>query len=189
MNRPSFEHFRNLRSFFATVEGGIFLRKMPLECMAPICSHSENAVARPWLLPLAPLYRLALGVREFCLGPARRLRFPVVSIGNLSAGGAGKTPLTIALAQALSRRGIEVDVLSRGYGRAGRGAARVEPGGTAEEFGDEPLLIARRPSPGLRCGPALGGRAAGRAGDRSCEAARLHVCAEPSQRKAMAALI
>ena len=73
----------------------------------------------------------------------RRLRFPVVSIGNLSAGGAGKTPLAIALAQALARRGIEVDVLSRGYGRAGKGAARVDSGGTAEEFGDEPLVIAR----------------------------------------------
>jgi tetraacyldisaccharide 4'-kinase len=108
---------------------------------------SRTPSARPWLLPLVPLYRLALGVRELRLRtglePVRRLRLPVVSIGNLSAGGAGKTPLTIALAEALSRRGFAVDVLSRGYGRAGRGAARVEPGGRAEEFGDEPLLIAR----------------------------------------------
>jgi tetraacyldisaccharide 4'-kinase len=67
----------------------------------------------------------------------------VVSIGNLSTGGAGKTPLTIALAQALTRRGIHVDVLSRGYGRSGSAAVRVNPDGTAEEFGDEPLEIAR----------------------------------------------
>jgi len=109
---------------------------------------SQPSSARPWLLPFVPLYRLALGLREFRLRSGReqvrRLRFPVVSIGNLSAGGAGKTPLTIALAQALLARGVGVDVLSRGYGRAGNGAARVEPGGTAEEFGDEPLLIARR---------------------------------------------
>jgi tetraacyldisaccharide 4'-kinase len=94
-----------------------------------------------------PLYRLAAGVRSFFLEsglePVRRLRFPVVSIGNLSAGGAGKTPLTIELAQTLARHGLQVDVLSRGYGRAGKRAARVDPDGTAEEFGDEPLLMAR----------------------------------------------
>ncbi len=71
------------------------------------------------------------------------MRFPVVSIGSLSAGGSGKTPLAIALAQALTRHGIHVDVLSRGYGRKSRAALRVDPNGSAEEFGDEPLLIAR----------------------------------------------
>jgi tetraacyldisaccharide 4'-kinase len=103
--------------------------------------------ARRLLFPLIPLYRLALAFRDLQfssgLEPVRRLRFPVVSIGNLSAGGSGKTPLTIALAKALSRRGLRVDVLSRGYGRQCKLAARVNPNGTAEEFGDEPLLIAR----------------------------------------------
>jgi tetraacyldisaccharide 4'-kinase len=75
--------------------------------------------------------------------PVRRLRFPVVSVGNLSTGGAGKTPFAIALAKALNKRGFTVDVLSRGYGRTSAAPARVNPGGTAEEFGDEPLLIAR----------------------------------------------
>jgi tetraacyldisaccharide 4'-kinase len=104
--------------------------------------------ARRLLLPLAPAYRLALLLRELGLrtglDPVRRLGFPVVSIGSLSAGGAGKTPLTIALAQALTHRGLGVDVLSRGYGRRGRRPARVRPEGTAEEFGDEPLLIAQQ---------------------------------------------
>jgi len=108
---------------------------------------SEAPAARPWLAPLVPLYRVGLAWREWRLRtglePVRRLRWPVVSIGNLTTGGAGKTPLTIALAQALTRRGFSVDVLSRGYGRSGRGAARVDPEGTAEEFGDEPLEIAR----------------------------------------------
>jgi tetraacyldisaccharide 4'-kinase len=69
--------------------------------------------------------------------------FPVVSIGNLSTGGAGKTPLTIALAKALTRRGLRVDVLSRGYGRQSQLPPASTRTGTAEEFGDEPLLIAR----------------------------------------------
>ena len=102
---------------------------------------------RKLLLPLVPAYRLALLLRELRLGtrlqPVRRLRWPVVSIGNLSTGGSGKTPLTIALARALTQRGLRVDVLSRGYGRGSQRAARVRPDGTAEEFGDEPLLIAR----------------------------------------------
>lgn len=102
---------------------------------------------RPMLAPLTPLYRLALALREAGLRsglrPVRHLSWPVVSIGNLSTGGAGKTPLTIALAQALTRRGLYVDVLSRGYGRMSRDPARVDPRGTAEEFGDEPLEIAR----------------------------------------------
>ncbi|HEV2134574.1 MAG TPA: tetraacyldisaccharide 4'-kinase [Terracidiphilus sp.] len=103
--------------------------------------------ARPALLPLVPLYRLALGLGELRfrtgLGPVRRLRWPVISVGSLSAGGAGKTPMTIALARALTGRGLQVDVLSRGYGRRGKSALRVDPNGAAEEYGDEPLLIAR----------------------------------------------
>jgi tetraacyldisaccharide 4'-kinase len=103
--------------------------------------------ARRLLFPLVPVYRLALAFREFRLRtglePVRRLRFSVVSIGNLSTGGSGKTPLTIALAKALAGRGLRVDVLSRGYGRQSRLAAQVNLDGTAEEFGDEPLLIAR----------------------------------------------
>jgi tetraacyldisaccharide 4'-kinase len=108
---------------------------------------SQSSSARRLLFPLIPFYRLALAWREFRLRsgiePVRRLRFPVISIGNLSMGGAGKTPLVIALAQALTARGLSVDVLSRGYGRRSKLAARVSHEGSAEDFGDEPLLIAR----------------------------------------------
>lgn len=108
---------------------------------------SARSVARPLLLPLNPLYRLAHAFREMRLRrgwePIRRLRYPVISIGNLSTGGAGKTPFTIALARALTARGFDVDVLSRGYGRETSGAARVDPEGNPNAFGDEPLLIAR----------------------------------------------
>jgi tetraacyldisaccharide 4'-kinase len=102
---------------------------------------------RGWLAPLTPLYAAGQALRNLWLGtrfePVERLRWPVVSIGNLSTGGAGKTPLTIALARALTARGVRVDVLSRGYGRESTTAAHVTPDGTAEKFGDEPLLIAR----------------------------------------------
>lgn len=106
-----------------------------------------SAGLRSVLLPLTPLYRLALTLRERRLAtgrePIRRLQYPVISIGNLSTGGAGKTPLTIALARALTARLLAVDVLSRGYGRRSRLAAKVDPQGSAELYGDEPLLIAR----------------------------------------------
>jgi tetraacyldisaccharide 4'-kinase len=108
---------------------------------------NHSSAARRLLLPLTPLYRAAIAFRELrlCSGlePVRHLQHPVISIGSLSAGGSGKTPLTIALAQALNRHGIHVDVLSRGYRRRSSIAMRVDPNGTAEKFGDEPLLIAR----------------------------------------------
>jgi len=72
------------------------------------------------------------------------LQGPVISVGNLSVGGAGKTPFVILLGRLLKARGIAFDVLSRGYGRQTRGVAIVEASGSASQFGDEPLLIARR---------------------------------------------
>jgi len=74
----------------------------------------------------------------------RRLEGPVVSVGNLSAGGSGKTPLVMLLGELLKSRGVKFDVLSRGYGRGSRGVLLVDPGGLAQQFGDEPLLITRR---------------------------------------------
>ena len=75
---------------------------------------------------------------------ARRLHGPVVSIGNLSAGGSGKTPFVMMLGELLKARGIKFDVLSRGYGRESRGVLLVDPAGLPQQFGDEPLLIARK---------------------------------------------
>lgn len=97
---------------------------------------------------LSAAYGAAVGARNWlydrgALEP-RRLEGPVVSVGNLSVGGAGKTPLVMLLAEALTDRGIACDVLSRGYGRHSRGARIVDPGGLPQDFGDEPLLIARR---------------------------------------------
>ncbi len=97
---------------------------------------------------LVPLYAAAVGAKNaaYDRGWARpeRLAWPVVSVGNLSVGGTGKTPLVIRLAQLLTAAGAHVDVLSRGYGRRDTGRVeRVDPEGEAPRFGDEPLLIAR----------------------------------------------
>ena len=63
---------------------------------------------------------------------ARRLQGPVISIGNLSVGGSGKTPFVILLGELLKARGLKFDILSRGYGRQTRGVALVDPGGSAD---------------------------------------------------------
>jgi tetraacyldisaccharide 4'-kinase len=98
--------------------------------------------------PLTGLYGAATALRNtlFDRGvlPSRRLERPVVSVGNLSVGGSGKTPFVIALGELLKARGIRFDVLSRGFGRKTRGVLIVETDGNAADFGDEPLLIARR---------------------------------------------
>jgi tetraacyldisaccharide 4'-kinase len=98
--------------------------------------------------PLASLFGLGVRMRNALYDrgfiPVRRLRGPVVSIGNLSVGGTGKTPFVLLLGELLKARGIKFDILSRGYGRASRGIALVDPAGSARNFGDEPVLLARR---------------------------------------------
>jgi len=98
--------------------------------------------------PLASLFgigvrgRNALYDRGILRGQS--LTGPVVSVGNLSVGGSGKTPFVILLGEILKARGVKFDILSRGYGRLTKGTALVDPGGTPQEYGDEPLLMARR---------------------------------------------
>jgi tetraacyldisaccharide 4'-kinase len=75
---------------------------------------------------------------------ARQLAGPVVSVGNISVGGSGKTPFVILLGGLLQERGIPFDVLSRGYGRKTQGVLAVDPNGSPRDFGDEPILMAKR---------------------------------------------
>jgi tetraacyldisaccharide 4'-kinase len=74
----------------------------------------------------------------------RKLQKPVVSVGNLAVGGSGKTPFVLLLGELLKARAIPFDILSRGYGRKSQGVKLVDAGGSPCDFGDEPLLLARR---------------------------------------------
>src|ERR1700716_4358992 len=98
--------------------------------------------------PLSAIYGVAVGTRNALhdrgLLRVRKLQGPVISVGNLSVGGSGKTPFVILLGALLKSRAIPFDILSRGYGRQTRNIALVDATGSAREFGDEPLLIARR---------------------------------------------
>jgi tetraacyldisaccharide 4'-kinase len=98
--------------------------------------------------PLSAVYGAVVGARNAFYDRrwlrSRSLEGTVISVGNLSTGGSGKTPFVILLGELLKGRGIRFDVLSRGYGRATRGVLLVDPGGLPRDFGDEPLLMARR---------------------------------------------
>ncbi len=97
------------------------------------------------LLPLSWVYRALLALRSLAyrLGLKRTetLPVPVIVVGNWIVGGAGKTPMTLALLELLRARGLRAGVISRGYGREGDDVSLVTRDSTAREAGDEPLLI------------------------------------------------
>ncbi len=116
--------------------------------MAPP-SHWQhrNAVAR-LLLPLAALFAAVTALRRAAwrhgLLRARHAVAPVIVVGNITAGGTGKTPLTLWLAQFLRNQGRHPGIVSRGYG-AKRGDTREVPAdGLPQDYGDEPCLLAQR---------------------------------------------
>jgi tetraacyldisaccharide 4'-kinase len=98
--------------------------------------------------PLSAIYGAAIAARNSLYSrgvfKANRLAGTVISVGNISVGGSGKTPFVILLGELLQQRGIPFDVLSRGYGRKTRGVLEVDPNGSPRDFGDEPILIAKR---------------------------------------------
>ena len=97
------------------------------------------------LWPVAQLVAVLNAARRFGYAHGwlrtERLAVPVIVVGNVVAGGAGKTPTVIALVQHLQRQGWRPGVVSRGYGRASDALVRVDSATTAAEAGDEPLLI------------------------------------------------
>jgi tetraacyldisaccharide 4'-kinase len=100
------------------------------------------------LWPLSLLYALATGLRRVSyrtgLRRSARLPVPVVVVGNLTVGGAGKTPVVAALADGLRRHGWHPGIVSRGYGRKSPArSVAVRPDGDPAQCGDEPVLLAR----------------------------------------------
>ena len=108
----------------------------------------ERAPGYQLFVPLSLAYWLVVTVRRFLyrvgLLKAFHLPVPVIVVGNVVAGGAGKTPVTLYLAEQLSRMGYKPGIVSRGYGRVDDALLEVGPDTTASEAGDEPLLLARR---------------------------------------------
>jgi tetraacyldisaccharide 4'-kinase len=102
-----------------------------------------------WLLwPASLLYRILWRLRQWLfrvgLRSVDRASVPVIVVGNVVTGGAGKTPMVIALVQHLQMLGLRPGVVSRGYGRITRDCRIVAADASPDDVGDEPLLIRRR---------------------------------------------
>jgi tetraacyldisaccharide 4'-kinase len=114
----------------------------------------RQALQRAWLrrgplarllFPLSVLYgALAARSRDAARRRAQRLPVPVVVVGNVIAGGAGKTPVVLAVLEHLRERGLQAGIVSRGYGRRGDDCTEVQPHDDAARVGDEPLLLRRK---------------------------------------------
>lgn len=109
---------------------------------APGFWHGEPGLLSALLSPLGLIYAGATR-RRLAQGPRQRVGVPVICVGNLNAGGTGKTPVVIALAERLRDRGVVAHAVSRGHGGTLGGPVRVdERRHSASETGDEPLLLA-----------------------------------------------
>ena len=106
------------------------------------------SLRRRLLLPLVPLYAAGLHLDHWIQrqrrSSRRSLEGAVISVGSISAGGAGKTPVVLALTQILTDREYAVCILTRGYKRSSKQTEPVDPNGDAIRFGDEPMLLAQR---------------------------------------------
>ena len=116
------------------------MRAVPLGRAPRFWSGPPGPAAR-LLGPLSALHAAATARRV--ARPGAKVPVPVVCVGNLTAGGSGKTPTVLALCERLAARGATPHVVTRGHGGRTRGPLTVEPGHAAREVGDEPLLLAR----------------------------------------------
>lgn len=117
----------------------------------------ESLLTRSWLqrgalawalLPLAMVVRCLTWLHRHWyslgLGRVERAPVPLVVVGNVVAGGVGKTPVVMALVEHFKQMGVPVGIVSRGHGRSHTQARLVAAGDAAQDVGDEPLLLSRR---------------------------------------------
>ncbi|MEI8055077.1 MAG: tetraacyldisaccharide 4'-kinase [bacterium] len=108
------------------------------------------------LLPFSFIYLVVISLRKFYyqIFPGQKLPVPIIIVGNITVGGAGKTPLVIYLAELLKNNGYNPGIISRGYGGKSKNyPLLVTSGSKVEEVGDEALLIARRTQCPMIVGP------------------------------------
>jgi tetraacyldisaccharide 4'-kinase len=131
-------------SFWAEPPGILANLLLPIGAAWDAASRLRQALSRPYCPPV-----------------------PVVCVGNLVAGGAGKTPVVLALTAYLAARGCAVHIVTRGYGGRLSGPVQVDPARhDAAAVGDEALLLAKRAPCWVACDRAAGVRAAAAAGAR-----------------------
>jgi tetraacyldisaccharide 4'-kinase len=127
---------------------------------APAFWSSNASAFSVLLMPLGAVYAAAGKLRRMTVVP-QPAPVPVICVGNLVAGGAGKTPVAVGIARHMIAHGVEVHFLSRGYGGTLKGPVRVVPGiHEASEVGDEPLLLARTAPCWIAADRVAGARAA-----------------------------
>ena len=124
----------------------------------PNCFKFHTVIERHWqkpypvlsflLKPLSGLFAKIAAKRraDFLSGKrqSEKLSVPVVVVGNIHAGGTGKTPIVAALVSGLQEKGVKVGIVSRGYGRKSKAVHVLNAESRAEDAGDEPLLLFRK---------------------------------------------
>jgi tetraacyldisaccharide 4'-kinase len=115
-----------------------YLQKLPM-------FWRERSAVTYLLWPIETLYKLTLQIRQLAYAVGwfqqKRVQATVIVVGNVVAGGGGKTPLTMAIVQRMLAQGHSVGVVSRGYGRANSLLQIVNAQSLASEVGDEPMMI------------------------------------------------